>query len=128
MKQTGIALLLMFLLLSLLVAPLAAEAQPAPTVHRIGLLDLGSASEDQEDLAAFRDRLRELGWVEGRSIAIETRWADGQPDRLPALVAELIRANADVIATITTPAALAAKAATSTIPIVMAGSAEPARR
>ena len=112
---------------ALLAAPLAVEAQPASTVHRIGLLDLGSASEDQEDLAAFRDRLRVLGWVEGRSIAIETRWADGQPERLPALAAELIRATVEVIVTITTPAALAAKAATSTVPIVMAGSAYPVK-
>src|SRR5215470_17004544 len=110
---------------SLLAAPLAVEAQPASTVHRVGLLDLGSASEAQEDLAAFRDRLRVLGWVEGRSIAIETRWADGQPARLPALAAELIRATVDVIVTIATPAALAAQAATSTVPIVMAGSAYP---
>jgi putative tryptophan/tyrosine transport system substrate-binding protein len=113
--------------LGLLVAPAAVWAQSASTVRRIGLLDLGSASEAQEDLTAFRDRLRELGWVEGRSLAIQTRWADDEPDRLPALAAELVRLNVDVIVTITTPAAGAAKAATSTIPIVMAGSAYPVK-
>src|SRR5690348_6478547 len=91
--------------LGLLVAPVAVWAQSASTVRRIGLLDLGSASEAQEDLTAFRDRLRELGWVEGWSLAIETRWADGEPDRLPARAAELVRLNVDVIVTITTPAA-----------------------
>jgi putative tryptophan/tyrosine transport system substrate-binding protein len=113
--------------LGLLVAPAAVWAQSASTVRRIGLLDLGSASEAQEDLTAFRDRLRELGWVEGRSLAIQTRWADDEPDRLPALAAELVRLNVDVIVTITTPAAGAAKAATSTVPIVMAGSAYPVK-
>ena len=77
------------------------------------------------DIAAFRERLGQLGYVEGRNLRIEARSANRQSDQLAAVAAELVRLNVDVIVTITTPAAQAAKAATMTIPIVMAGSAAP---
>jgi len=110
----------------LLVTPMAIGAQPAGKVARVGYLALGSPASGQgSSLAAFRQRMRELGWTEGGNLAVETRWAEGKRDRLAGLAAELVHLNVDVIVTITTPAAQAAKAATATIPIVMAGSADP---
>jgi putative tryptophan/tyrosine transport system substrate-binding protein len=97
----------------------------AASVYRVGVLTLGTATGNARDLEAFRDRLNSLGYAEGQNLVIERRYAEGQAARLPDLAAELVRLNVDVIVTITTPAALAAKAATSTIPIVMAGSANP---
>ena len=100
---------------------------PAATasVYRVGVLGLGGGTGYSRDFAAFRDRLNSLGYAEGQNLVIERRFAEGQADRLPALAGDLVRLNVDVIVTITTPAALAAKAATSTIPIVMSGSANP---
>ncbi len=106
-------------------SPRGAQAQAVGKVHRVGILNLGSVSSDSPDIAAFRERLGQLGYVEGRNLRIEARSANRQVDQLPALAAELARLNVDVIVTITTPAAQAAKAATTTIPIVMAGSAAP---
>ena len=108
----------------LLAAPVAVLAQPATRVYRLGILFLGGGSGGR-DLAAIRTRLHDLGYVEGRNLVIETRHAGGQSERLPALAAELVGLNPDVIMTITTPAAMAAKKATDRIPIVMAGSADP---
>ena len=105
--------------------PLRAQAQPMGKVHRVGILNLGGVSTNSPDIAAFLERLGQLGYVEGQNLRIEARSANRQSDRLPALAAELARLNMDVIVTITTPAALAAKAATTAIPIVMAGSAAP---
>ena len=85
-------------------------------------------TSDSDELAAFRQRLTELGWVEGRNLAIVARDAGGKMDRLPDVAAELVRLKVDVIVTITTPGAEAAKRATSTIPIVMAGSGDPVQR
>jgi len=104
---------------------LRAQAQPVGKVHRVGILNLGGVSANSPDIAAFLERLGQLGYVEGQNLRIEARSANRQSDRLPALAAELVRLNMDVIVTITTPAALAAKAATTTIPIVMSGSAAP---
>ena len=104
--------------LSLLAAPLAAEAQPAGKVHRIGFLGSGSATGDSRTREAFREGLRELGWVEGQNLVIEYRFAEGQSDRLPDLATELVRLKVDVIAAGPTPPVLAAKKATGTIPIV----------
>jgi putative ABC transport system substrate-binding protein len=70
--------------------------------------------------ATFWDRLRELGWIQGENLIVEQRWADGQPDRLPALMAEVIERKVDVLVTYGTPAAIAAKRATNTVPIVIA--------
>jgi putative ABC transport system substrate-binding protein len=111
---------------ALLVAPLAAEAQKAGTVARIGFLGTASPSTRSPGLDAFRQGLRELGWVEGQNTVIEYRLAEGRRDRLPALAAQLARLGVDVIVTVGTQGVLAAKNATETIPIVMiAGSADP---
>ena len=102
--------------------PLTARAQQTERLRRIGVLQ-GLAANDQEwqaRLAAFRQALAELGWVEGRNITIEFRHADGHPERLPALAAELVRAQLDVIVTNAAQPIDALRAATTTIPIVMA--------
>jgi putative ABC transport system substrate-binding protein len=104
----------------LLAAPLAAEAQQAGRVPRIGFLNLTSPSDRPSHLDAFRQRLRELGWVEGQNIVIDYRYAEGRVDRLPDLAAELVRLKVDlIVASAGTQAATAAKNATETIPIVM---------
>ncbi len=105
--------------------PLAARAQPAGKVRRIGYLDQGSAARDEPYLNAFRQGLRELGWTENQNVTIEVRFAQGKTDRLPALAAELVQRKVDLIATWTTPAALAAKRATGKIPIVIGFVADP---
>jgi putative tryptophan/tyrosine transport system substrate-binding protein len=106
--------------------PLAVLAQQTGKVSRIGFLGISSPSLERHLVDAFRQRLRELGHVEGENIAIEYRWAEGQDDRLPSLAAELVRLKPDVIVTTGTPGTLAAKQATSTIPIVFASSGNPA--
>ena len=100
--------------------PLTARAQPAGNVFRIGFVGSLTADSLPKRLEAFRAGLRDLGYQEGRNIVIEYRWADGKYDRLPALFADLVRLKVDVIVTHGTPGVLAAKQATSTIPIVMA--------
>ena len=104
--------------LGLLATPHAAGAQQAGKVHRIGFLGSGSITGDPRTREAFREGLRELGWVEGQNLVIEYRFAEGRSDRLPDLAAELVRLNVDVIATGPTPPVLAAKKATGKIPIV----------
>lgn len=111
--------------LLLLTALPQADAQPTPKVWRIGYLDQGSAVGNKLYLEAFRQGLRNLGWIEGETIAVESRFADGKTDQLPSLAAELVRLKVDVIATWTTPAALAAKRATTSIPIVIGFAADP---
>jgi len=103
--------------------PAVARAQQAGKAHRIGFLSLGSGPGSGTE--AFRQGLRELGFVEGRDLIIEYRWAAGKKERLPELAAELVRLKVEVIVTVVTPAAEAAKLATSTIPIVMAAVADP---
>ena len=108
------------------VVPGATVAQQTGKSYRIGWLDLGTRpSTTSPPLEAFRRGLSELGWIEGRNLAIETRYADDDNARLAAVTAELVGLRVDVIVTITTPAALAAKKATGLIPIVMAGSSDP---
>ena len=109
----------------LLAAPLAAEAQPAGKVPRVAYLSASSAASATWGVEAFRQGLRELGYIEGRNILIEYRWADGRFDRLPALAADLARLAVDVIVASNTPAALAARNATGTIPIVLVTSGDP---
>src|ERR1700674_2855181 len=110
---------------ALLSSPFTAEAQPSTRMFRLGILSLDTASTGTGSVATIRARLGELGYVEGRNLVIESRSAGGQAERLPALAAELAGLNPDVIVTITTPAAIAARKATDRIPIVMAGSADP---
>ena len=111
--------------LGVLSAPLAADAQPTGKVYRIGYLAAGSAIASQLPVEAFREGLRGLGLVEGQNIVIDYRFAEGRFDRLPDLAAELVRLRVDVIMAGPTPPAVAAKNATGTIPIVMAGVGDP---
>jgi putative ABC transport system substrate-binding protein len=105
--------------------PRAARSEQAGKVARIGFLGTSSLSLERHVVDAFRQRLSELGNVEGRNVAIEYRWAEGQDNRLPPLAAELVRLRPDVIVTTGTPGTLAAKRATTTIPIVFASSGNP---
>jgi putative ABC transport system substrate-binding protein len=111
------------LALVLLTALLAANAQPSTKVYRIGWLSPGSTPPGPNpSVEAFQQGLRDLGYVEGQTLVIEYRYAEDNVERLPDLAAELVRLHVDVIVTGgSTPAALAAKQATSTIPIIMAG-------
>jgi putative ABC transport system substrate-binding protein len=102
-----------------------AEAQQPPKVPRIGYLSANSASTNPTRIEAFRQGLRELGYVEGKNIVIESRYADGKPDRVPVLAAELVRLKVDVIVTGGASATRPAKEATNTIPIVMAQDSDP---
>ena len=101
------------------------EAQQPKKVYRIGYLQTSSREQLLHLTKAFKEGMRDLGYVEGRDITFEHRFADGKPERLPALAAELVRLNVDVIVTATNPTTVAAKLATSTIPIVMANGNDP---
>src|SRR6202162_2802443 len=110
----------------LLAAPLAAEAQQAGKVPRIGFLGTRTLSNSSPYLDAFRQGLRELGWVEGQNIVIDYRFAEGRFDRLPDLAAEVVRLKVDIIVAVAPQGVAAAKNATETIPIVMiSGGANP---
>ena len=104
--------------------PLAARAQQ-PRGYRGSVTRGESPSGQREWAAAFVQRLRELGWIEGRTIAIEYRWAEGRNERFAELVADLVRLKVDVIVAVVTQASLAAKDATSSIPIVMVAVSDP---
>jgi putative ABC transport system substrate-binding protein len=105
--------------------PLAARAQQSGRLRTIGFLGPNTHSAASEWLAAFVQRLRELGWIEGRTVAIEYRWAEGRMERAAEIAAEFVRLKVDVIVTRSTPAVLAAKQATSAIPIVFASAGDP---
>ena len=109
---------------ALLTAPLAAEAQQEGKVYRIGVLINSSASVYAKRTEALRRGLRDLGYVEGTTIALDYRWSEGRQERLPQLAAEVVRDKVDVIVT-HNAGGLAAKGATTTIPIVMATSLDP---
>jgi len=118
--------LVVLLALSLLCVSLtAAEAQQATNMPRIGFLGSSSAERDKSRLAALQQGLRELGYVDGKDIVIEQRYAAGKLEDLPTLAAELVRLKIDVLVTEGTPAARAAKHATSAIPVVMGNSGDP---
>ena len=105
--------------------PLAVRAQqPMPV---IGFIRSTAAAGSAHFVTAFRQGLNEAGFVEGQNVAIEYRWADFQNDRLPGMAADLVRRKVNVIAAMTTPAALAAEAATTTIPIIFDTAGDPVR-
>ena len=103
----------------LLAAPLAAEGQQSSRIPVIGVLHPGSVDPGSPMLTAFRQGLRDLGWIDGQNIRLDPRYADWKPERLPGLAAEIVRLRPHVIFTWTQPAAVAAKQATSVIPIVV---------
>src|SRR5439155_9418327 len=122
MRLIGLAVILT---LSLTLAPLAAEAQQAAKIDRIGYLSPSPAAANPHLPEAFHQGLRDLGYVEGRNLMIEYRYAEGKPEQLPALAAELVALKVDVIVASSTVGALAAKQATRTLPIVFIGAADP---
>ena len=105
--------------------PLVAKAQQPTKTYRIGMLETVSPALNTAELEAFRRGLRELGYVEGQTYKIEYRFADGQAERFPELADELVRLGVDLIVTRGTPATIAAKTATRTIPVIMASVGEP---
>jgi putative tryptophan/tyrosine transport system substrate-binding protein len=105
--------------------PLAARAQQAGKIYTIGILSAGSFDPTAPSVAIIPDALRALGWIEGKNIVFERRYAENRVERLPELAAELVRLNVDVIVGIGTLAPLAAKRATTTIPIVMTAAGDP---
>src|ERR1700694_2369396 len=102
-----------------------AQAQAARKVYRIGVIETASSALNGADLHAFRQGMQDLGYFEGRDFVIEFRAADGRAERYPDLANELVRLNVDLIMTRGTPAALAAKNATKSIPIVLSGLGDP---
>lgn len=109
------------------VVPLTAAAQPTPKVPRIGFLGAVTPEDFPHLEEGFRQGLRELGYVEGRTLLIEYRWAEGKAERLPDLAAELVQLRVDAIFAITSAAARAAKKATTTIPVVFVGVSDPVK-
>ena len=123
MKKKVIGLALGALLFALSVS--APDAQQPGKIFRIGFLDNSTASGSAVLVEAFRQELSKLGWIEGKNITIEYRFAEQKHERLPELAADLVRLKVDLIVATGGPTALAAKRATTTIPIVMANAADP---
>ena len=113
------------LALGVLLAPVAADAQPTGKVYRIGFISGQGPNEAGHLIKALDEGLRELGYVEGRNVVFELRFAEGRQERLPALVAELVRLKVDVLVTGSNPVIAAVKQVTATIPVVMAVSRDP---
>lgn len=122
MKNKKITSLALFTAFFALCSPIV--AQQANKTGRIGYLDLSTASNSAAVLEAFQQEMRKLGWIDGKNLVIEYRFAGQQPERLPNLATELVRLKVDVILCSSTPPILAAKEATTTIPIVMASSGD----
>src|SRR3990172_5073295 len=118
MWRKTVRLVVMFALV-LLIAPLAAHAQPSTQVYRMGWVRARTASDGASESAVFTQRLRELGYTEGQNLVIEVRFADNQAERIPALVAEMVRLQVDCLVVGGIGPIRIAKQATSTIPIVM---------
>jgi putative tryptophan/tyrosine transport system substrate-binding protein len=105
--------------------PLGARSQQPAKLPTIGFLVAGTPSSYGQWVAAFVQRLRELGWIEGQTVAIEVRWAEGRTERYVEIASEFVRLKVDVIVTLSAEPVLAAKQATSAIPIVFAAAADP---
>ena len=110
---------------SLLAASLAAGAQSAKKIYRIGFLEAGAAAVNLHFLQAFESGLREFGYVDGNNVVIDARWAEGQADRFPKLLAELVALKPEVIVVASTLGAVAAKKVVTSIPIVFVGVSDP---
>ncbi len=123
MKHTIVLLVAVFVILA--TGGVRAEAQQTGKIFHIGFLDASTASGSAILLEAFRQELSKLGWIEGKNISIESRFAEQKTERMPELAADLVRLKVDLIVVVGTAAALAAKKATTTIPIVMATAADP---
>lgn len=119
--------LILGLWIAVLGSPLAHAAEPAPGVVRLGFVGPASPSTATRGINQFWERLHELGYIEGKNLHIEARWAEDRYDRLPALMVEVLGREVDVLVTYSTPAAIAAKNATSTIPIVGVVIGDPIR-
>jgi len=123
--MNGRSLVVLAVALAVFVAPLAADAQQPKKVYRIGYFQTASRAQVEHMLKALEEGLRERGYVPGQNIVIEYRFADGKPERLAELAAELVRLKVDVIVTALNPVTVAAKRATATIPIVMTIGLDP---
>jgi ABC-type uncharacterized transport system substrate-binding protein len=111
--------------LGIVLGSMAAQAQQTSKMYRVGFLGNSTAALEANLVGPFRERLRDLGYVEGRNIVIEYRWAEGKYDRFPALIEELLALKVAVIVTAGTPATLAVKNATSSVPLVMTAVGDP---
>src|SRR6266540_3847465 len=123
--MSGRILVLSCLLITVLLITGLVEAQQPTKIHRIGVLDASTASSSAAQWQAFRQELSKLGWIEGKNIAFEYRFAEQKSERLPELAADLVGLKVDLIVVTAGPAAAAAKKATPTIPIVMTNAADP---
>ncbi|HTO10711.1 MAG TPA: ABC transporter substrate-binding protein [Candidatus Binatia bacterium] len=125
MQRVAVVLGALVVVASSVAGPFGADAAQSEKLRRIGMLERTPAATNAANLDGLRQGLRELGYVEGESFAIEYRSADGHDDRFPGLAAELVRSGVDVIVTRGTPAALAAKQATRTTPVIITGVGDP---
>ena len=125
LRSTGSNLLALVMAAALLGSSFGRAAEPVQKVVRLGFVHSQSPSTANRGLSAFWERLAELGWVQGRNLVSEERWAEGHIERLPALMADMVERKVDVIVTYSTPAAVAAKGATNTIPIVVESMGDP---
>ena len=125
LRSTGSNLLTLVTAAALLGSSFGRAAEGVQKVVRLGFVHSQSPSTTNRGLSAFWERLAELGWVQGRNLVSEERWAEGHIERLPALMADMVERRVDVIVTYSTPAAVAAKSATNTIPIVVESMGDP---
>ena len=110
---------------SLLAPLIGVRAQPATTIYRIGFLEAGAASVNRHFLDAFRSGLREFGYIEGKNVIVDARWADGRAERFPELLGELVQLKPDVIIVASTLGAIAARKVVTSIPVVFVGVSDP---
>ena len=116
---------LVFVVVAVVVLEVAPAADPMHRIVRVGYVDPTSPFTGFSGVAAFWDRMRELGWIEGQNLVVERRWAEGRIGQLPALMADVVGHDVDVIVTYGTPSAIAARNATSTVPIIVASTGDP---